>query len=75
MTETIYTLFEAIAASHRDETAIIENNRTMTFGELSNLVDVIASSFPAEVYSVGIVMNHRAEMIASMLAALTKSPV
>ena len=72
MNNTIYTLFETIAASHRDETAIIENARTMTFGELSDLVDMIAGSFPAEVHSVGIVMNHRAEMIASMLAALKR---
>ena len=68
--DTIYSLFEHIAANHGNETAIIENSRTMTFGELSNLVDIIAGSFPKEVRSVGIVMNHRAEMIASMLAVL-----
>ena len=70
MADTIYSLFEHIAANHRNETAIIENSRTMTFGELSNLVDIIAGSFPKEVRSIGIVMNHRAEMIASMLAVL-----
>ena len=70
MADTIYSLFEHIAANHGNETAIIENSRTMTFGELSNLVDIIAGSFPKEVRSIGIVMNHRAEMIASMLAVL-----
>ena len=70
MADTIYSLFDRIAAAHRDETAIIENSRTMTFGELSNLVDMIAGSFPKEVHSIGIVMNHRAEMIASILAVL-----
>ena len=70
MADTIYSLFERIAANRWEETAIIENSRTMTFGELSNLVDMIAGSFPREVRSVGIVMNHRAEMIASMLAVL-----
>ena len=70
MTDTIYSLFEAVVANHKNEPAIIANQRTMTFGELSGLVDRIAGCFPEEVHSVGIVMNHRAEMIASMLAAL-----
>lgn|GEM_PF-2004360 len=70
MIDTIYTLFENVVKNHRQEKAIIENSRTMTFGELSDLVDIIAGSFPKEVSSVGIVMSHRAEMIASMLAAL-----
>lgn len=70
MAETIYSLFEHAVQEHKDKTAIIENERTMTFGELSDLVDMIAGSFPDEVCSIGIVMNHRAEQIASMLAAL-----
>lgn len=70
MTDTIYTLFENIVKTHGQEKAIIENGRTMTFGELSDLVDRIAGSFPQEVERVGIVMSHRAEMIASMLAVL-----
>jgi D-alanine--poly(phosphoribitol) ligase subunit 1 len=56
--------------STKNEPAIIESGRTLTFGELSRLVDLIAGSFPKDVSSVGIVMNHRAEMIASMLAVL-----
>lgn len=70
MTDTIYTLFENTVKNHRQEKAIIENGRTMTFGELSDMVDMIAGSFPKEVSSIGIVMSHRGEMIASMLAAL-----
>ncbi len=70
MTDTIYTLFEQTVAMHKNETAIIENNRTMTFEELSDLVDIIAESFPKGVKSIGIVMSHRAEMIASILGAL-----
>ncbi|MCZ9311751.1 MAG: amino acid adenylation domain-containing protein [Methanocorpusculum sp.] len=70
MTDTIYALFENVVANHKDKIAVIENNRTLTFGELSNLVDIIAESFPEETTSVGIVMQHRAEMIASMLAVL-----
>lgn len=70
MTETIYSQFEKVVKHHRQDTAIIEQERTLTFGELSDLVDLIAGSFPQKVSSIGIVMNHRAEMIASMLAAL-----
>ena len=70
MTDTIYALFENVVRNHKNETAIIENNRTLTFGELSDLADRIAERFPQKITSVGIVMSHRAEMIASMLAVL-----
>lgn len=70
MQDTIYSLFQQTVRAHANEPAIIENSRTLTFGELSNLVDLIAGSFSQEVKSIGIVMSHRAEMIASMLAAL-----
>jgi len=70
MQDTIYSLFERIVKTHTNDPAIIENNRTLTFGALSGLVDRIAGSFPDEVRSIGIVMSHRAEMIASMLAAV-----
>lgn len=70
MVNTIYSLFERTVQDHQNETAIIENNRAMTFGELSGMVNQIASGFPEDVKSVGIVMNHRAEMIAAILAVL-----
>lgn len=70
MVDTIYSLFQNVVAAHRQELAILENGRTMTFGELSDLVDRIACSFPKEISSIGIVMRHRAEMIASILAVL-----
>ncbi len=68
--ETIYSLFQNVVMAKRQSIAIIENNRTMTFGELSDLVDIISGTFPEKISSVGIVMNHRAEMIAAMLAVL-----
>lgn len=68
--DTVYALFQEIVEAHKEELAILENNRTMTFGELSDLVDRIACSFPQEIHSVGIVMRHRPEMIASILAVL-----
>lgn len=67
---TVYSLFQNAVAENRDRTAIIENDRTMTFEELSNLADLIAGSFPEKITSVGIVMSHRAEMIAAILAVL-----
>lgn len=67
---TIYSLFQNVVTENRDKTAIIENGRTMTFGELSDLTDLIAGSFPVKITSVGIVMSHRAEMIAAILAVL-----
>ena len=70
MIETIYERFAEQVASQPDATAVIENSRTLTFAELSNMVDMIADSFPDGTRAVGIVMRHRAEMVASMLAAL-----
>lgn len=70
MENRIYGLFEDIVEKYRNETAIIENKRRMTFGELSEMVDMIADSFPDDTHAVGIVMRHRAEMIASILAVL-----
>ena len=70
MTNTIYGLFEEIVRKQPEATAIIENKRTMTFRELSDMVDMIADSFPDETKAVGIVMRHRAELIASILAVL-----
>ena len=70
MTDTVYSKFKDMVALQPDATAVVENNRTITFGELSAMVDMIADSFPDGTRAVGIVMRHRAEMIASMLAAL-----
>ena len=70
MENTIYGLFSAMAERQPDATAIVENQRIMTFKELSAMVDMIADSFPDNTHAVGIVMRHRAEMIASILAVL-----
>lgn len=70
MENTIYGLFQKTVAKNGQKAAIIEDNRTMTFRELSDLVDIIAGTFPEKINSIGIVMNHRAEMIAAILAVL-----
>lgn len=70
--DTIYSLFKTTAEKYKNETAIIENDRKLTFGELSELTDKIAAAFPDDLMSVGIVMSHRAEMIAAILAVLKR---
>lgn len=70
MENTIYEMFRQIVERQPQARAIIENNRILTFKELSDMTDVIADSFPENTKSVGIVMRHRAEMIASILAVL-----
>lgn len=70
MENTVYGLFKAVADKQPDAEAVIENERTLTFRELSSMVDMIADSFPDNIHAVGIVMRHRAEMIASILAVL-----
>ncbi len=68
--DTIYELFKNIVGIYPDDPAIIEDERILTFAQLSDMVDRIADTFPEEVHSVGIVKRHRAEMIASIFAVL-----
>lgn len=70
MKNTIYGLFQSVVSQNKNAPAIIENERVLTFKELSDMTDMIADSFPSGTSSVGIVMRHRAEMIASILAVL-----
>ncbi len=67
---TVYGLFKYTADLYPDNPAVIEDGRTLTFSDLSEMTDTITASFPAGIQSIGIVMHHRAEMIASMLAVL-----
>lgn len=55
---------------NRDKPAIIENHRAMTFGQLSDMADRIANTFPDDLHAAGVVMTHRAEMIAAIFAIL-----
>lgn len=70
MKDTIYSLFKDVVNKNKTGAAIIENDRILTFGEFSELVDIIADSFPENIKSVGIVMSHRAELIAAIFAVL-----
>ena len=70
MEDTVYGLFKSVVERQSDAPAIIEDGRTMSFAELSAMTDMIADSFPDGTRSVGIVMRHRAELVASILAVL-----
>jgi len=70
MNYTIYEIFKHIVEKNKNSPAIVENERILTFAELSNMVDMIAERFPTHTHSVGIVMHHCAEMIASIFAVL-----
>ncbi len=72
MKDTVYDVFRQAAETYPDSPAVIEEDRVLTFRELSRMTDRIAGSFPCDVHSVGIVMSHRAEMIASILAVLKR---
>lgn len=70
MKETIYQRFTQIVEKHGEEPAVIETVRTLTFQQLSDMVDLIAKKLPADTKTVGVVLNHTAEMIATILAVL-----
>ena len=70
MDNTVYSLFRSVVCRQPDAPAVLENDRTLTFAELSAMTDMIADSFPDDIHAVGIVMTHRAEMVASILAVL-----
>lgn len=70
MDDTVYGLFKAMVEKQPEALAIIESERSLTFKELSDMADMIAVNFPNDAHAIGIVMHHRAEMIASILAVL-----
>ena len=57
--DTIYSLFQKVVKEHENAPAIIENDRAMTFGELSNMVDMITCSFPQEVHRIEAIISVR----------------
>ena len=68
---TIYSKFKEIVSELPDATAIIEDDRSLSYTELDQMADSIMSKFyDAEPEYVGIVMHHGAEQIAAMLAVL-----
>lgn len=69
--QTIYSLFRQQVEQHHDELAVMDDHRQLSFRQLDQLVDTIASKFLCNRPSfIGIVMDHNVEFIASILAAL-----
>lgn len=68
---TIYSVFKAVVKRQPDLPAVIDDSRTVTYGELDAMADAIMAQFYAEApAAVGIVMNHGVLQIAAMLAVL-----
>lgn len=69
--ETIYSRFYEQVKAHGNETAIISDEAILSYRELSDMVDSIASSLPVlQSRRVGVVMPHGARQIAAILAVL-----
>lgn len=70
-TITIYGKFNEWARRQPEATAVVEDGRSLTYGELDELANSIMARFrPSYSAFVGIVMSHGIEMIAAMLAVL-----
>lgn len=68
---TIYSKFKEVATRQPEATAIVEDDRSVSYAELDELADsIMAKFYAARPAVVGIVMHHGIEQIAAMLAAL-----
>lgn len=69
--ETLYSYFKEQVIQRPDATAIIDGDRRITFVSLDGMACAIAATFPvSRPRAVGIVTDHGAMMIASILAVL-----
>lgn len=68
---TIYSKFKGVVKERPEAPAVIEDDRTLTYAELDEMVDsIMAKFYDTKPDFVGIVMHHGAEQIAAMLAVL-----
>lgn len=68
---TIYSKFRGVVKERPEAPAVIEDDRTLTYAELDEMVDsIMAKFYDTKPDFVGIVMHHGAEQIAAMLAVL-----
>lgn len=73
MNHTIYKEFKKQVISHPDAQVVADSRRRLTYKQLDQLIDTIAMRMPANKPGrVGIIMDHGAEMIASMMAVLKR---
>ncbi len=70
MKNTIYSLFEAQINEKKNDTVIMDEERTLSGKEFLALIDTIGIKLPGDSRRVGIIMDHSVEMIAAMFAVL-----
>lgn len=66
----IYGTFLATAAKDPAAVAIVDEHGPISYGELAQMASAIEAQLPEDSNFIGIIMDHGAEMIASMLAVL-----
>ncbi len=68
--DVIYELFHEKVKQSPNALAISDEDRDISRNELDTLINTIASKIPQSSHRVGIIMEHSAEMIAAIFAAL-----
>lgn len=66
----MYQAFRHQVDANPEAVAIIDDQRQLSYQELDQLTDAIAAKLPDRCRFVGVVMDHGAEMVASILAVL-----
>lgn len=66
----IYNAFLDRCAQNPEAMAVVDEHGSVTYGQLASMAERIAEQLPKNARFVGIIMDHGAEMIAAMLAAL-----
>lgn len=73
MKNTLYGRFREWVLKSPDAPAIVEQDRTLSYKDLDLMTDCICYRLPCDLAApVGIVMSHRAEMVAAMFAVLKR---
>lgn len=70
MTTSIYEMFHEQLLKQPQALAVVDEKQELTFDEIDMMADRIIHRFPVQPTCVGVVMNHSAEMIATILAIL-----
>ena len=66
----IYKRFADVVSKKPGRPAVYQEDRTFTFSQLNELIKSVAAAFPVKSERIGIITDHGAGMIASMLAVL-----
>lgn len=66
----IYKRFADVVSKKPGRPAVYQEDRTFTFSQLNELIKSVAAAFPVKSERIGIITDHGAGIIASMLAVL-----